>query len=307
MEHNNRILALGFFDGVHLGHGALLRRVAEVARAQGGIPSALTFDSHPELRTEGHPVPLINSLSDRAGLMRRMYGIQDVMVLPFDDRMRHMPWEDFLTGVLLKQYRAGHLVAGHDFRFGYRGEGTPDRLKAACTRLGIGCDIIGQVRMDGAPISSTRIRALLAEGGLSQANALLGHPHVLTGQVEHGKRLGSRLGFPTANLPIPPGVLTPARGVYAARVFLADGQSPIAVANIGLRPTVEDSDRVTAEAYLLDYTGVLYGQTLRMEFHRYLRPERKFPSPEALAAEVMRNAQQARDYFAAGVLSGRQG
>jgi len=297
MEHDNRVIALGFFDGVHLGHGALLRRVGELAGALGGIPSAATFDSHPELRTEGHPVPLINALEDRVGLMRRLYGIQDVMVLPFDDRMMHMPWESFLTDVLLKEYRAGHLVAGYDFRFGYRGEGTADRLKSACARLGVGCDIIGQVAVDGAPVSSTRIRGLLAEGELARANALLGHPHVLTHRVEHGKKLGSRLGFPTVNLAFPPGVLVPARGVYATRVYFEDGQSRMAVTNIGLRPTVEDSGRITVEGYILDYSGELYGRTLRMEFHQYLRPERKFPSLSALTAEVMRNARQTRACF----------
>ena len=298
MEHNHRVIALGFFDGVHVGHGALLRRVGEVARATGGIPSAVTFDSHPELRTEGHPIPLINSLEDRVGLMRRNYGIQDVMVLPFDDRMMHMPWEAFLIDVLIGEYHAGHLVAGHDFHFGYHGEGDPDKLKAACARLGIGCDIIGQVTLEGTPVSSTYIRGLLAEGNLTRANAFLGHPHVLTHRVEHGKKLGSRLGFPTVNLAFQSGVLVPAWGVYATRVWFEDGQSRMAVTNIGLRPTVEDSDRITVEGYILDYSGELYGQTVRMEFHQYLRPERKFPSVEALTAEVMRNAHQTRDYFA---------
>lgn len=299
MEHNSRVIALGFFDGVHLGHGALLRRVCQVAHATGGIPSAVTFDSHPELRTEGHPIPLINSLEDRIGLMRREYGIQDVMVIPFDEQMRHMPWDIFLTQVLMRDFHASHLVAGHDFHFGYQGEGSPERLQAACARLGVGCDIVGQVCLDGTPISSTYIRGLLSEGNLSRANRFLGHPHVLTHRVEHGKKLGSRLGFPTVNLSFPPGVLVPARGVYATLVHFEEGPPRMAVTNIGLRPTVEDSDRVTVEGYILDYAGKLYGQSLRMEFHQFLRPERKFPSMEALTAEVMRNAQQTRDYFTA--------
>ena len=297
MEHNKRIIALGFFDGVHVGHGALLRRVGEVARATGGIPSAVTFDSHPELRTEGHPIPLINSLEDRVGLMRREYGIRDVMVIPFDDRMMRVPWEEFLTRVLVGEYCATHLVAGHDFHFGYRGEGDPDKLRGACARLGIGCDIIGQVTLEGTPVSSTYIRGLLTEGNLTRANQFLGHPHILTHRVEHGKKLGSRLGFPTVNLAFPPGVLVPAHGVYAARVWLEDEQSHMAVTNIGLRPTVEESDRVTVESYILDFSGELYGKYIRVELHQYLRPERKFPSVEELTAEVIRNAEQTRACF----------
>ena len=297
MHHNNRVLALGFFDGVHVGHGALLRRVTEVARATGCIPAAVTFDSHPEVYTEGHSVPLINSLEDRVGLMRRRYGIEDVMVIPFDDRMRHMPWQDFLTRVLLGEYQAAHLVAGHDYHFGYRGEGTPERLKEACAHLGVGCDIIGQVSLDGVPVSSTYIRGLLTEGNLARANEFLGHPHVLTHRVEHGNRLGSRLGFPTVNLAFQPGVLVPAHGVYACRVFLEDGRDFPAVTNIGRRPTVGREERLTVEGYILDFSGDLYGQAVRMEFHHFLRPERRFPSFDALTAEVMENARQTRAYF----------
>ena len=298
MEHKNRVIALGFFDGVHVGHGALLKRVAELARATGGVPAAVTFDSHPELRTEGCAIPLINSLEDRVSLMRREYGIREVIVLPFDDRMMRMPWEEFLTQVLIGKYGAAHLVAGHDFHFGYRGEGDPHKLKEACARLGVGCDIVDQVTLEGMPVSSTYIRELLAEGELARANVFLGHPHVLTQRVEHGKKLGSRLGFPTVNLAFQPGVLVPAHGVYATRVWLEDGRNFMAVTNIGLRPTVEDSGRVTVESYVLDFSEELHERYIRVEFHHYLRPERKFPSVEELTAQVERDREQARSCFA---------
>ena len=127
----------------------------------------------------------------------------------------------------------------------------------------------------------------------------LGHPHVLTDKVAHGKKLGSTLGFPTVNLRFPEGVLVPAHGVYATRVWFENGDSRPAVTNIGVRPTVDDGDRVSVEGYILDFSGDLYGQTIRMEFYKKLRGERKFPSLEALREEVMRNAQETRDFFRA--------
>ncbi|MEG0765814.1 MAG: riboflavin biosynthesis protein RibF [Pseudoflavonifractor sp.] len=297
MNEEKRIIALGFFDGVHRGHGALLRRVTEVAAATGAIPAAVTFDTHPENLIMGSPMPLISSPRDRSDLMRRYYGIQEVIVAHFDQRMMHMPWQDFITDFLISENGAVHLVAGHDFHFGYKGEGNPQRLQETCARLGVGCDIIPKVALDGITISSTYIRGLLAQGELEEANYFLGHPHSLTDTVAHGKKLGGSLGFPTVNLHFAPGVLVPARGVYATRVFLEDGSSYLAVTNIGVRPTVDDDGAVTVEGFLLDFDGDLYGKTLRMEFHKFLRPEQKFASLDLLKAAVLKNAQETRDYF----------
>ena len=154
------------------------------------------------------------------------------------------------------------------------------------------------MELEDITISSTYIRTLIAQGEMERADAFLGHPHVLTDRVAHGKKLGSTLGFPTVNLHLPPGVLVPAYGVYATRVWFENGDSRPAVTNIGMRPTVDDGDAVSVEGYILDFQGDLYGQTIRMEFFRRLRGERKFPSLDALREEVMRNAQQTRDYFA---------
>ena len=166
-----------------------------------------------------------------------------------------------------------------------------------CGELGIGCDIIPKVVQDHITISSTYIRTLVAQGEMERANQFLGHPHTLTDTVAHGKKLGGTLGFPTVNLRFQPGVLVPAHGVYATRVTFENGESRPAVTNIGVRPTVDDGDRVTVEGFILDFQGDLYGQTVRMEFYKRLRGERKFPSLEALKDEVMRNAEQTRTYF----------
>lgn len=297
MRNTKRVIALGFFDGVHLGHGALLRRVTEVAGELGAVPSAVTFDTHPDQLVMGAAVPLINSPADRAELMRAEYGIQDVIVAHFDDRMMKMPWEDFVSDYLVAEHEAVHLVAGHDFHFGYMGRGNPDRLREKCRELGVGCDVIPKVERDGITVSSTYIRTLIRQGEMERAAEFLGHPHLLTDTVAHGKKLGSTLGFPTVNLRFQPGVIVPAYGVYATMATLADGRRCPAVTNVGVRPTVDAAGGVTVEGYLLGFAGDLYGQRVRLEFYKFLRGERKFPSLEALRDEVRHNAQKTMDYF----------
>lgn len=300
MEQKKRVIALGFFDGVHLGHGALLTRCAQRARELDAIPAAFTFDLHPSTLIPGkEPVPLLTTPHDREGLMERYYGIQEVIVAHYDQKMMTTPWRDFVTDFLLRDHGAVHLVVGHDFHFGYRGEGDPQKLQTLCGELGIGCDVIPKVEKEGITVSSTYIRSLLAQGNMDRAVEFLGHPHVLTATVRHGKHLGSKLGFPTANLTFPAGLLVPARGVYVTRAVLESGESYPAVTNVGVRPTVDDGETLTAEPYILDFGGDLYGQDLRVEFYHFLRPERKFDSLEELRAMVLHNADQTREYFAA--------
>ena len=297
MSTPKRVIALGFVDGVHKGHGALLRTVAQVADRLGAKPCAFTFDRSPTAAITGQAVPLLSSVEDRVWLMRRYYGIEEVIVAPFDG-MQKMDWQDFVSEYLQKELGCVHVVAGHDFHFGYMGKGNPQRLQEKCRELGMGCDIIQKVEQDGITISSTYIRTLIAQGEMERANQFLGHPHTLTNRVAHGKKIGTTtLGFPTVNLLIPQGVIVPAFGVYATRVWF-DGQCRCAVTNVGVRPTVEDNDgHVTVEGFILDFDGDLYGHEIRMEFYKYLRPEQKFASMQALADEIRHNAQQTRDYF----------
>ena len=297
MSTPKRVIALGFFDGVHKGHGALLRTVAQAADRLGAMPCAFTFDRSPTAAITGQTIPLLSSVEDRVWLMRRYYGIEEVIVAPFDG-MQKMDWQDFVSEYLQKELGAVHVVAGHDFHFGYMGKGNPQRLQEKCRELGMGCDIIQKVEQDGITISSTYIRTLIAQGEVERADQFLGHPHTLTNRVAHGKKIGTTtLGFPTVNLLIPQGVIVPAYGVYATRVWF-DGQCRCAVTNVGVRPTVEDNDgHVTVEGFILDFDGDLYGHEIRMEFYKYLRPEQKFASMQALADEIRHNAQQTRDYF----------
>ena len=272
-----RVIALGFFDGVHLGHGALLQTVRKKAEELGAVPAAFTFDKSPTAVITGQAVPLLSTVDDRILLMRKCYGIQEAVVAPFD-AMQRMDWADFVARYLVGELGVVHVVAGHDFHFGYMGKGNPTRLRAKCAELGVGCDIIQKVEQDGITISSTYIRNLVAQGEMERAVEFLGHPHILTQQVGHGKGIGhSALGFPTVNLRIPDGVIVPAFGVYATQIWV-DGQRRAAVTNVGVRPTVKDNDgRITVEGFILDFDGDLYGRQVRMEFHKRLRGERKFP------------------------------
>ena len=295
-QQKKRVIALGFFDGVHLGHGALLRRVTEVAREKDAVATAFTFDKHPASEILGRQIPLLSTPEDREQLMERYYGIQEVQIGQFE-RMMRMPWRDFVSEYLQKELGVVHVVAGHDFHFGYRGEGNPTRLQQLCAELGMGCDIIHKVELDGITVSSTYIRTLIAQGETERAMEFLGHPHVFTGEVVHGKQLGRTIGFPTANLILPPEIIVPAHGVYATKVVTRDGASHMAVTNVGSRPTIDDGDQITVEPWILDFSGDLYGQRIRVEFYARLRGEQKFGSLEELTAMVHHNGDQTRDYF----------
>ena len=292
-----RVIALGFFDGVHLGHGALLRRAAEEAKKRGCESAVFTFDRPPKEVITGIPCPLINSPEDRAELVRRLYGIDEMIMVPFDDEMRTTPWDRFVTDILVGRYGAVHLVAGHDHHFGHRNQGSPELLKEKCAELGLGCDIIPAVTLDGVTVSSTHIRKLLEEGDVETARAFLGHPHVLTQTVGHGRQLGRTIGIPTANLVPPPHVLLPKRGVYAAKITLPDGRAFGGVTNVGVRPTVNNGQDVTVEPWILDFDGDLYGQAIRVEFFRRLRDERKFESLDALRSQIETDAVKTREAY----------
>ena len=293
MKHlNHTVIALGFFDGVHRGHGALLSKTVERARELGVTPAVFTFDRPPKEVVTGKPVYLINSPEDRRGLIERIYGIRDVILAPFDQAMMTMRWEDYIR-MLIRDYGAVHFVAGHDHHFGHKNEGNPELLQAKCRELGLGCDIIPKVEIEGITVSSTYIRSLLREGDMLRAEYFMGHPHFLTDVVRHGHRLGHHLGAPTVNMQFAPGVLVPPHGVYAARALLPEGEFP-AVTNIGVRPTVSSEPVVTVESHLLGFDGNLYGRTLALEFFDFLRPERRFADLDELGAQIARDGERAR-------------
>lgn len=290
---NNTIYALGFFDGVHLGHQALLKACRELAAENGCGTGVVTFLGHPDELVAGKKTPLINTPSDRRHLLNR-FGMERIVELPFDEDLMRLPWQDFYR-MLKDQYGAAGVVCGHDFRFGNRGEGNALLLEQVCTADGIPCRVIPEQLLDGITVSSTHIRKLLEQGDLEQAEKFLGHRHIFTGKVIRGQQLGRRLGTPTANLSLSSDLLALPYGVYICRAK-AEGIDCPAVTNIGLRPTVS-GEGVTVEPWLLDYEGNLYDQELTLEFHKFLRPEKKFSSLEELRREIVKNAEQTRRYF----------
>ena len=303
MIQKKRVIALGFFDGIHIGHAALMKRVLEIGDKTGLIPSVITFDNHPRSLVDGISIPLINSPEDRAGLLRRVFGIEDIIFLHFDKTTISMTWDKFIDH-LIEEFGARHLVAGNDFKFGFDAGGNSRLLAEKCRKAGIDCDIIEDVVYDGIVSNSTYIRELLIEGNIERANAFLGHPYVLTDIVRYGYKLGRTLGTPTINMRFAPGVLVPAFGVYATRVYLEDNKNSgdfdghIGVTNIGIRPTVDDSGHITAETHILDFQRNLYGHQVRIEFHKRLRPEIKFNDINELKTQIQKDCDEASGYFA---------
>lgn len=284
------IFALGFFDGVHLGHQALLHACKELATQTGCQTGAVTFTAHPDMLVSGAAPVLLNTTEDRKKLLLA-YGAERVLSLPFDRQLMNTHWSVFLEQ-LVAQGAAG-FVCGSDFRFGAGGNGTAKKLEAFCQSHGLACAIVPQQTLEGIRISSTAIRTMLEQGELHRANRFLGHPHVLSGVVVPGKQLGRTIGIPTANMQLSDGILVPKFGVYAACAVI-DDNTYAAVTNIGMRPTV-GGDTVTVEPWLLDFDGDLYGKTLTLSLHAYLRPEQKFDSLEDLQAEIRKNAAQTRE------------
>ena len=283
------IYALGFFDGVHLGHQALLKACRELASQTGSKAGAVTFATHPETLVAGKAPALINSVEDRKGLLRA-YGMEEILVLTFDRTLQTTHWSSFLTQ--LANAGAAGFVCGDDFRFGSGGLGTAKKLAAFCEKQGLPYRILPQQFLQQVRISSTHIRQLLVAGDVAQAAVFLGHPHLLTGTVIPGRGLGHTMGIPTANLQIPEGVLLPKSGVYACQAW-AEGKRYPAVTNIGSRPTV-DGHHVTVEPWLLDFDGDLYGKQISLSFHDFLREEEKFPSLEELKAQILKDAAKTR-------------
>lgn len=292
MSINKKIFALGFFDGVHLGHQALLRECRVLAEQENCQSAAITFDRHPQSLFTPDPPALLSSLKDRELLLRE-YGISPVYCFPVVEETMSMHWQDFLEQLL--EFGAAGFVCGTDFRFGCKGQGNAEKLRFFCEERGLPCVIVPEQTMEGVRISSTHIRDLLERGHMESAKKFLGHPHILSGEVVCGRKLGSKLGFPTANVEIPHGVACPRHGVYACKARVGE-ETFVAVTNVGNRPTV-DGHQVRAESWLLDFEGDLYGKTVTLEFHYFLRPEKKFDSLEQLKAAVLADGARTRNYF----------
>ena len=293
MDQNKRLFALGFFDGVHLGHQALLSECVRLARTMGCGTAAITFENHPQSLFRKDVPPLLTTLTDRVRLLGR-YGMEKIRSYPVSEAVMGMHWEDFLRELLEKG--AVGFVCGDDFRFGSRGAGDAQKLRQFCAERGLPCVIVPEQTLNDVRISSSYIRRQIESGDMATAVRFLGHGHMLTGTVVTGRKLGHRLGFPTANIELPETVIVPRHGVYACRAYVGE-RSYMAVCNVGSRPTVE-GHQVRTETWLLDFSGDLYGRSVTLEFLRFLRPEQRFESLEILREAVLQDAENTRNFFA---------
>ena len=292
MKEEKRVFALGFFDGVHLGHQALLAECVALAGKLGARTAAITFDRHPRALFTDAPPPLISTCASRR-LLLQDYGIRDIYQYPVTPEVMGMPWQDFLGQML--EYGAVGFVCGDDFHFGCRNEGNVHRLVEFCEERGLPCVIVPEQTVAGKRVSSTYIRTQIESGDMETAKRFLGHPHVISGVVVPGKQIGRTLGIPTANILLEEGLVVPKFGVYACRCII-DGRAYSAVTNVGTRPTVNGVG-VTVEPWILDFSGDLYGQEITLEFHRFLRPETRFDGLDVLKAQINRDADTTRAYF----------
>ncbi len=284
------VVTIGNFDGVHLGHRALLERARALASERGTRAVVLTFDPAPrDVLRPGNGVPRIQSLDRKLHHLGRL--ADGVVVHPFDATIAAMEPADFATRALRDGLGAAAVVVGHDFRFGRQRKGDAALLREV---LGIEVEALGPVSDEVGPISSSRIREALGRGDVATAARLLGRPHELLGEVVEGDRRGRLLGFPTANL-WPEGGLVPPNGVYAVRVELEEDRPAVpGVANLGTRPTF-DGVGARLEVHLLDFSGDLYGRRLVVQLVDRLRDERRFASIDELKAQIERDAATARE------------
>jgi riboflavin kinase/FMN adenylyltransferase len=288
--------AIGMFDGVHLGHQQVVRQTIEDARRHEGIAAAITFDCHPNsvVAPERDP-PLVYSLPQKLRVIASL-GIDTTLLIHFDKEFSEISGEQFIRGLARDFGHIHSLCVGSTFTFGHRRGGNIALLRKLGQELNFIVHGLASVSLDGKAVSSTRIREAIRAGKLDAASQMLGRTYSLGGAVIRGDQFGRRLGFPTANLNVA-GLAVPPNGVYAVHALVADRQHR-AVANIGLRPTLQNPrPQLQVEVHLLDYSGDLYGRELEIAFVEKLREEEKFPSHDALREQIVRDVEAARSKF----------
>jgi riboflavin kinase/FMN adenylyltransferase len=285
------VVALGNFDGIHLGHQAILTRLVQEAQARQGTALILTFHPHPlSVLRPDHPSSLILSLREKLRVLAAL-GVQGVVLQHFTVPFSQLTPEEFVQRYLVETIGVEKIVVGHNVSFGRNRAGRAETLERLGHVHGFAVEIIGPVLVDGREVSSTAVRTLLSTGKMREVTRLLGRPYTVSGRVEKGFQRGRSLGFPTANLRPRADVLLP-NGVYAVVVTVGE-QEILGVANVGVNPTFGGNKR-TIEAHLFDFSADLYGQRLRVGFVEHLRGERKFPSVQELVRQIQEDASRAR-------------
>ena len=289
------VVTLGVFDGLHLGHQLIMKTVVECARAIGAVPTVITFEPHPRavLHPESAP-PLLQTFDQKIEALG-VLGIEQTIVIHFDKAFSQIRAEDFLREVVMDRLHAKEVYLGRGFAFGHNREGNIELLKSISSKLGFIADEVPEVGLRGQRVSSSRIRELLLKGQVNLARRMLGRPYGVEGPVVYGSERGAQIGFPTANIQ-PHNRVIPRGGVYVTATLI-EGQWRRSVTNIGTRPTFESGAASSVETYVMNWSGDLYGDVVRVRFLHRLRDEKKFGSIDELTSQIGKDVARAARYF----------
>lgn len=288
-------LTLGVFDGLHLGHQAIMKTVVERAKATETVPTVITFDPHPRsvLSPENAP-PLLQTLDQRLAAFEFL-GIKQTIVIRFDKEFAAIDADEFLRNTVYERLKAKEVYLGKGFAFGKNREGNIELLRKISAEVGFMADEVDEVCLRGRRISSTRIREYLSKGKVNSARGMLGRPYGVEGQIVRGFQRGRTIGFPTANLK-PQNRVVPKYGVYATATLIDDVWRK-SITNVGIRPTFEDETAPSVETFIFDFERDLYGDSLRLRFLHRIRDEKKFNGIDELKAQIKQDCDVALEYF----------
>ncbi|MCR5482305.1 MAG: bifunctional riboflavin kinase/FAD synthetase [Clostridia bacterium] len=288
------VVALGNFDGVHLGHRELIGRTVKSAESAGLRSAVFTFANHPRNKA-GEPVKVKNILyfDEKAAIIEEL-GVDYLFNIPFDDKIRNTGPDSFIHDILLGIFKMKQAYCGFNYRFGHRAAGTPETLMKAGLQNGFGIHVLEPFEIDGKLVSSTMIRELIEEGDMAQCAKYLGRNYMIGGEVVVGNRLGRTIGFPTSNLVIDENMVTPPNGVYVTLCNYNGVKYP-SVTNVGVKPTIGQYTK-NVETHIFNFNKELYGKQIRVEFLEKTRPERKFESVEALSKQITNDCIMAKAY-----------
>ena len=292
-------VALGVFDGAHLGHVEIIKNAIDFAKKNGLTSVVATFSNHPHSEITGQVPKLLSTFEDRITLIKNL-GIEAVLALEFDSKLRHMSAQDYFTKVLVDCLNAKYISVGYDHKFGFNQEGTIDKLKEWCGKFSIKVHVNSPVNIHDEPVSSTRIRKNLSAGQVKSASLLLGRYYSIHGKITQGLKRGTELGFPTANIMPASNIIVPTIGVYAGFALLNGEKNKCpCVINIGHCPTFKDSfSELKVEAHILDFPyKELYNQEIKIEFVERLRDEEKFSSKEELIKQIKKDCEAGRKFL----------
>ncbi len=285
-----RVTALGFFDGLHLGHQAVIRRAVEIAAETGAAPCILTFDRRPKNVARNESAELLTDRRAKAVLAAALFPGVELIELSFDANLKSMQWQAFATEILQKKLNTVCAVSGRSFRFGQGGCGTPPMLRRI-----LAAETVGEVHFGGRSVSSTRIRALIRNGEIEAANRLLGHPHTIVGPSVRGDGRGRQLGFATLNLDLADGLVRPRAGVYVSAVRLK-GRLYRSITNFGTRPTFYENGVFDCETHIFDFNGQSYGEEAELLLYAFIREERRFSDRDALVRQITADVETAKRF-----------